>query len=359
MFIRHFFAFLLLTLCIFLSSGQVFAKSDLYVVKDVEVDIQSDNAVSAQTQAIQTAQKKAMNILAKRLLSNGSLMDYVEPEISEIQNMIQGFQVSDEKIASKRYVAKITFKFVPQHVKEYFDRFGKKTLQEVSKPTLILPFYQKGEHVLLWEDANLWMQAWRERETRSSVVPLVLPLGDLQDRSDIPDMASVTSSRDKLFEMAERSGAFQAVPAIFVVDEENPLKARIFLFGYNSDPSMQLSETLDIEVEAEESLLSEGISSVVDLLEDRWKTMSLMRSDFSNQIRAYVTFQKLSEWVKLKKSLENVSVIKELQVDGLKQGIAEVSIRFKGSLDGVRFALNEQGLSLAVTDKGDYYIRQK
>lgn len=359
MFLRQFFTFLSLTVCILFLSAQTYAASDLYVVKDVHVDVQAEDAVSAQRQAIANAQSQAMTLLAKRLLSSAEYQDFVKPELAEIQDMIQGFQVSDEKVASNRYIAEMTFRFSPSMVKAYLNRFGKKALQEISKPTLILPFYQKGERVLLWEDNNIWMQAWREREDTSSVVPIVLPLGDLQDRSDIPDMAAVTASRGKLFEMAERAGAFQAAPAIFVVDQENPLKARIFLFGYNSDPSMQLSETLDIEVQNEEDLFTTGIQEVIQLLEDRWKEMSLMRSDFSNQLKAHVVFKQLPDWVRLKKSLEKVSVIQELQVDGLKQGMADVSIRFKGSLDGVRFALREQGLLLAISDSGEYYIRQK
>lgn len=359
MFLKHLSIFLLVSFFISFSSAGFCVASDLYTVKDLSVDVKAGDAVSAQSQAIASAQNQAMKILAKRLLSSDQYHTFEIPDLSVIQDMIKGFQVADEKMASNRYIAKLTFKFSKQKVTQFFNDLGKVALSEVSKPTLILPFYQKGEFVYFWEDENIWMHAWKEWEGESSVVPVVLPLGDLQDRSDIPDLAAVTSSRDKLFAMAQRSGAYQVVPAIFVVEDNQPNKARIFLFGYNSDPSMQLSETLDIEVSDQENLMQKGIEDIVSLLEDRWKEMSLMRSSFQNQIQAHVVFSDLSQWVSIKKSLDDVSVIEELTVLSLNQGGAIIQARFKGSLDGVKFSLSQKKLSMNVGANGFYYISKK
>src|SRR5690606_11361719 len=76
----------------------------LYTVDHVQVDIEASSAVTARDQAIEKAQREAFLRLAKRLLPDSENKNIQVPSSEVLQNMIDGFQIKNEKISSTRYI---------------------------------------------------------------------------------------------------------------------------------------------------------------------------------------------------------------------------------------------------------------
>ncbi len=49
---------------------------------------------------------------------------------------------------------------------------------------VVLPVWKAPEGPQVWED-NLWRTAWLNLKAEQAIVPLIVPLGDLQDTSAI------------------------------------------------------------------------------------------------------------------------------------------------------------------------------
>lgn len=359
---NFFFSLILLIFLIAFSSnaGAVSKNSLLYKVSEIAVDATADTAVKAREKGLRTARLEAFRTLAKRILSKAEYETLSVPNDEVIQNMIQGIQISNEKMANNRYLAEVSFRFNVSSVTNYFGETGQVIVKEASKPTLIIPFYQSGNNTILWDKTNIWRQAWdgfgQDIEALSSLTPIYLPLGDLQDMSEVPDINALTAGRAQIIEMGERYGAYQVLASIFMmdpVDEANPdkLSARIFVFGYNQDPTVQVSDTLMVEGASQAELLNKGVYKMVDWLEENWKQLNLAQTANKNIIPVQVNFRNLEHWVRMSEQLRNIGVIQNLDVELLQQGHATTNIEFRGSIDGLKIALQKEGFKLDVLQK--------
>jgi len=57
--------------------------------------------------------------------------------------------------------------------------------ETASKPLLVLPVLKSRVGLMLWEAANLWRTAWSALPIQRGLVPMIVPLGDLADISDV------------------------------------------------------------------------------------------------------------------------------------------------------------------------------
>lgn len=355
----------LILVCVFgvalcLCSNHAFAvnkNQSLYKVSNIQVDTTDKTAVSAREKGLRTARLKAFRTLAKRVLSKSEYLNLEIPSDQVIQNMIQGMQISNEKMADNRYIAEATFRFNVGTVSDYFGETGHAVIQEASRPTLIIPFYQDGNETILWDERNIWRKAWDKKgssvENLSALTPIYLPLGDLQDMNEIKDINTLTSGRSKIIEMGNRYGAYQVLASIFMEDPKDEAEmggrsARIFVFGYNQDPTVQVSDTLMVQGGTKEELLDKGMTAMVEWLEENWKQLNLAQSENQQIIPVEVVFQNLGHWVSLSERLREISVVEAVEVERLKQGSALTNIEYRGSIDGLKIALQKEGFNLQV-----------
>ncbi len=49
---------------------------------------------------------------------------------------------------------------------------------------VVLPLWKGPDGPVVWED-NLWRKAWLDLKAEQAVVPMIIPLGDLEDTSAI------------------------------------------------------------------------------------------------------------------------------------------------------------------------------
>ena len=299
--------------------------------------------------------------IAEQLLTRSEMKRFEAPADTDIQNMIQGIKISNEKMTGTRYIADVSFRFNKSAVERFFlNKRGTDVERTPERPTLILPFLQDGNQTILWDGDNPWRRAWDKTENLSRLTPIYLPLGDLSDRRNISDIQALTSGRPRVMDMAKRYGAGQAIATIFMQDgptnldrpneasrvDNEPPSARIFLFGYNDDPSMQLSDTLRVQADRESELYQRGIEAVVEWLEDRWAMLNQTGQMRDNVIEARILFSNLEAWVSLSEKLRALEQIEAIEVNRLKQGVAETNLTFSGTIDGLRIALRREGFVL-------------
>ena len=80
-----------------------------------------------------------------------------------------------------------------------------------SKPVLVLPFYQWGAQTILWNEQNPFFAAWKRTNTYQGLVPVILPIGDLMDVSDIGQSDALSYDPQKLVAMTKRYRAGESV----------------------------------------------------------------------------------------------------------------------------------------------------
>ena len=108
--------FLALTYAAFIGSTLDAQASNLFEVKNVNVDAEASSALEARGIALKDGQSQAFQILLKRLtrVEDWPVLPIVSEQ--EIETFVRRFRVQDEKTSSRRYLASMSVVFEPETV---------------------------------------------------------------------------------------------------------------------------------------------------------------------------------------------------------------------------------------------------
>lgn len=335
------------------------AQDSVFTVADVKVDVTAESASAARDQAFIEAQQAAFRQLAERLLPEDELPSFVPPDISVLSGFVNDFEITEERLSSIRYVATYTFRFKDSAVRSFFADEGVVYSDVGSKPMLVLPFWRDGTRTVLWGADNPWMAAWgRAENTSGELVPVAVPIGDIQDVSDIGDDNPLSADRAKLAAMAGRYGAEEtAIMIVSPVRGEDTVIAGIpgalTIDIYRTDRgTTEFASALKVEAESGEeaqSLFDRAVKKARKALQSDWKSRTAAAvpvSGESNSLQARVRFTSMNEWVETQKILRRVDGIGDIRLVSLRPGEAQVEILFRGGEDRLRLALAQSDVEL-------------
>jgi hypothetical protein len=212
---------LIYTLLIIVGTAMIaipMASAATYDVRDIQISIQSDNAVKARDQAIIRAQRVAF---AQIVGQEEKMITHVTD--SQISRLVRDFSLRGERFASKSYKAIFIVRFDPARIQNFAMSNGftlvdpsqmspvvvseNNSLDQnvipdtaISAPVLqtiiILPILDIGSRRVVWDEPNPWRDVWQRKDHSTSRLKVVLPLSDAQDVMDIPDASFLTSKND-------------------------------------------------------------------------------------------------------------------------------------------------------------------
>lgn len=324
---------------------------DVFEVRGVAVDVTAENASAAREQALRQGEAKAMAILLRRMTLKSDYPRLPQLSAEEIREYIQDFSVADEKTSTVRYLARLTYHFHAADVRELLRAYNIPFAETPSKPVLVLPVLQQAGASMLWDDPNPWRAAWQQRSENKSLVPVVLPLGDLADVAAIGVEQAIQGDRQRLQAMAERYDAGSAavvlanlrtVPAksIYVLD--------VTLTRYNVtiDPQTTVVTYRGEFGEPADRLLSRAAGEVTQLIEDNWKRDNLIQSGEREAIAVRVPISSLKDWLALRTRLSTVAVVRETELVLLSLHEAQVILHYIGDVGQLIIALEQADLAL-------------
>ncbi|MEN3747758.1 heavy-metal-associated domain-containing protein [Sphingomonas sp. HF-S3] len=138
-----------------------------FEVSGVEVDVRGPNAEAARVGGWRIAQRKGWEMLSKRLTGKASTL----PD-STLDGMVTGIVVEHEQIGPARYIAKLGV---------LFDRnkagalLGVSTQVSRSTPMLLIPVQWSGGTGRVFERETAWNAAWSRFRSSNSTVDYVRP----------------------------------------------------------------------------------------------------------------------------------------------------------------------------------------
>src|SRR5439155_17835387 len=155
-------------------------ETNLFSVTGVDVDVTDKDASAARTKAIIEAQVKAFHILTARLASDTEAKRLDGLSDQEIGRMLRSLSIEEEHSAPGRYIGKLTIRFLAKKIREQFAHHGISIIEDQSPPMVLLPVWTTPEGTQVWDD-NIWRKAWLDLKAEQAIVPMIVPLGDLED----------------------------------------------------------------------------------------------------------------------------------------------------------------------------------
>lgn len=330
---------------------------DVFTVSGVKVDVTAENAVAAREKAFTEAQMAAFKALADRLLGVEEAKVFVLPDVASISTMIQDFEITDEQLSAVEYIGTYTFRFDGDAVRSQFNMGGVKYSDVASKPVLVLPFFQWGSRIILWQDSNPWLEAWSRSESKDGLVPIRVPLGDIRDIADIGDDQALTYRREGMNEIL---GRYEASEAIILIAIPGPLDAAdvptdLGVMIYRTDRDRpEYVQTLRINPDANGNagaLYDKAVRETREALQQEWKVETAVDPAIpSNTIAVRVQFSTMQQWVETRQALRRVHGITAIKVKSVTPREAQVELEFSGDENRLRLALEQQDMAMSAPE---------
>lgn len=325
----------------------------LFEVLNVTVDVTADSAQAARIQAQAEGEKKAFIRLLKRLTLSG--YHDLLPDLSgeRIREMIQDFAVKDEKASSVRYIADMVYHFRAPAIRTLLDNHSIPYAETQSKPVLMLPVYQSAGALMLWDDPNPWRTAWQDlgSDGGDGLVPMAIPVGDLQDMRTIGAEQAIEGDVQRLDEISGRYKTGDVVVAHGIMRMDSgyglpELEVYLTRFGSALQEHTVVKNFTAVQGEDIKALLARSALQLKDQVEDNWKEDNLIQGRHVQVLPLQVRVSDLKDWVRVRDRLNGVAIVRQVDVVLMRQGEVHVNLNFIGNAEQLALSLDQADLML-------------
>lgn len=334
------------------------ADADLFTVRAVAVDATAETAPAARDRAVAEGRRQAFKRLVDRLVPASDAARIPAPTDAELQRMVLGFEVANERSSAVRWIADLTLAFDPNAVRSVLRSAGAPYAETRSLPVLVIPLYETGGETILWKEPNPWRSAWYELPPQDGLVPFVVPYGDVADIRDLSPEQAVAGDVDALMRIAERYGARDTVVVTARPRAGGAIELAVQRLGPSGTDSTMLETVAGAEDLDETKRLAPAVRRTVTLVEEAWKRDNLIRPGFETLVTATVPLDSLRRWLTVREALDGLSVVARYQVVQLMRREALVDVWVNGDAEQFRVALAQRDLEL-VPGAGDYILKQR
>jgi hypothetical protein len=331
----------------------------------VKVDATAENAATAREAARIDGQRRALNAVIEQL-SGSAEAKPAKLDDKAITDMVDSFEVANERMSAVRYVADFTFHFRPSKVRRLVRvveptsaESPGKSAREASKPSaesgsrsiVILPVYRDGATTVLWDDPNSWRAAWAQRSGESGSAHIILPLGDAQDLAVIDADRAEGGQSQAVSEITQHNGGSEAVVALATARRKSGELAGVdvSIKRYRSGRLVGTqAKNFDANSgESEPDLLKRAAESIAVDIENGSRPA---RPDQQASLAATVPLTSLGEWLQVRNKLTAVASIRKVDLLSLSRQEARIEVKYVGSQDQLKSGLAAVDLDLGGGD---------
>ena len=140
--------------------------------------------------------------------------------------MLASLSIEEERTGPGRYIGKLTINFLPDKVRETLARAGVAFTEKQAPRIVVLPVWSTDAGPTAW-DENPWRRAWQDLKAENAVVPIMIPLGDLNDAEAVSVDQALAGDADKLEALRLRYQAEAVLVAVAEPAGENAIHARM------------------------------------------------------------------------------------------------------------------------------------
>jgi len=349
---RHWRAIRLFVLLVLLlpgASAHAQGTDPSYSVGGVRVEATAQDAVAARAIAIEQAQRQALRQLLDRLGAPAG----IDVSQAPIEDLVASFEVLEETVGPNSYAARLQVAFDREAVRELLDDRGLAYADATAEPVVVVPLWQTGRELLLWESDNAWKAAWDQTLQQNGLVPFVVPLGDLQDFALLnPDQAA-RADQGALQALAERYGAEAAIVARLEGSGAagEPLEVSARRYGDDEGEPYRAVVRRPPDEPLAESLAG-AVAETQAAFDARFRDRSVASRGPTEAVVLNAPVSDVSGWGRLLGMLNALAEVEDTDVRRFSQDGATLELRVVGGVERLRDRLGEQGWRLENTGDG-------
>jgi hypothetical protein len=331
-------------------------ETNLFAVSGVDVDITDTDATTAKNKAIIEAQIKGFHMLAVRFGGDEAANKFAKLTPKDIGRMLRSLSIEEEHTGPGRYIGKLTVRFLPGKVRKLFGEYGLTIVEDQSPPMVIVPVWKTAEGSLLWED-NPWKKAWTDLKAEQAIVPVIVPIGDLQDTQAISAEEALANDSVKLESLMIRYDAKAILVAVAepapeggvhaVMFGETPLGKVTFDKIYTADDKT-LEASLALAAQRFHGVMLDKWRSTRARLaaEERARQQAELAAQGPQHLLVSVPFSSVVEWNSIRSRLDGTPGLVGVDVSSIAGTGAVVSLSYSAAVADLQSSLAGRGLLL-------------
>lgn len=309
---------------------------DTFTVSGLHVDASGPSSTEAMNSAIAQGRAKAFEILFHRLTRQADWARQPNLDTPALTRLSRGYNVSNERRNTTRYVADVSYIFNPDAVARLLraSNIAYSTQANVRR-ILVVAMAPAVTH-------GPWAAALASPVLRDSQVPFTV--AGPEDDVTLGPLNFNTADWSNVAAAAGRIHATEA--ALVQVNYANgKLTVNIRRIGQNqagakSSVDVPLLSTVNTSYPA-------AAQAAVSAIEDMWKARSAIDYGQRGKLTADLRLTSLSQWGAVQNQLAAVSNVTAVQLVAMTTGYARLNLAYVGSADQLREAMTGAGLTLA------------
>ena len=314
---------------------------------DVEIDATAENAAAAREKALSEANRKALYAVTNRISDSSSTAVLDNLNDNQILNFIQEVSVISEKVVDSRYMASLKITINAAVLKAYLTEKNAPVTIMPETHITIIPIYRTStvSKPLLWEEENLWYDAWRKNELKSGQITI----------TPVPDKRSIKSvllaedalqlnglSLDAVAKATDNSELYVANAVVendgLDIVLSSPKFGTILSKKYPGQP-----ET------AFETAIQDIKTAVIGKIQQK----ALADNSAINKITLVFQYDTLKSWVELQNTIKTLNEVTKTTIDAVANRHSQVTLEYTGTFDNLRDKFSAHGYTLS--DNGNFY----
>jgi len=338
--------------------------NNMFTVSPVPVDVTAENAIAARDHAIAEGEQRAFDMLIERLVQPGDQKKVPKVTTAQMNDLVQGFEVAHERRSGVRYIADFTVHFRADAVRQMLNNAGVSFAEVSSKPLLVLPVYNLNGNSLLWEDPNPWRNAWQNGNPGTGLVPVVRPLGQIEDLQAIDASGATAGDDGKLRAIAQRYGNVDVLVSVATPRMGGGTLSGLDVTSVRYTPGSPGGEQHFVVSDAAnpgesaDALMARAINDTMQQVEQAWKSASTPDAKAGGVLLARVPASSLQDWIAVRDRLSGVPVVSGSRLVSLDRQGARVELHYIGDPQQLRLALAQRDLELSGTDP-DWVLQRR
>ncbi len=332
--------------------GTAHAADERYAV-EVSVDVTDSSASAAQERAMSEANRAAVLAVAKRITTSDGAARFGAMNDNQLVNFIKEVSVIEEKSSAVRYMATLKVVLNEDMLKEYMKERNIPIMVQNNSKTLIIPVFREfsSDAPMLWENSNLWKQAWDASPADGSVRLVSLPASGA-NYSVIDARKALALDGEALDKLMRINNADDVYVLDATYDGIDGLIVRALSYG-GDNRTIRVSGPRSSGME----LFNNAVAEVKKQLENRISQKAIIDAAKENTIVVLYNFNALQEWVTTEKDLRSIGLVNGLETQALGAGKVQFKLMFAGTMD--KLLQNFRSHAYRLLEHGNYYVLEK
>ena len=275
--------------------------------------------------------------------------------IEKILGFVESIEVQNEKTSSSKYIGTLAIKFSENKVLKYLSQNNIKFTIIKSKPLLILPIYKFAGVTYLWEKKNIWRNVWIDKSKNVGLIPIKSSEGKFKDFIYFNPDKAVKKNLNNLELLAKSHNTTGVLIAILKKKYNRDKSKMLFnlnlsIHRFDDNETIKHEDIIEIYTnEYSDNVLDDAKIKVEQFVNQQWKTANIITSQKKFQ-KITVLFNNLNEWIDIKKTISDMSIIDKYNVKKFSHNKATIFLSFSGNLNQLKVAFKQSDLDFNIND---------